>query len=87
MPTTALSDAAQVLLRRRLAGDRVEETDQTRPLYRELVEAGMMIPLHTFALGPESAYRLSEAACALRDDLIAPSNPSPSAEAAPLPLG
>jgi len=87
MPTTALSDAAQVLLRRRLAGDRVEVTDQTRPLYRELVEAGMMIPLHTFALGPESAYRLTEAACELRDDLIDPFNPSPSAGAAPLPLG
>ena len=79
MPTTTLSEAAQALLRRRLAGERVDVTEQTRPLYRELVEAGLMIPLHTFALGPESAYRLSEAACDLRDGVIAPASLSPSA--------
>ena len=39
------------LLRRRLAGEWVDVTDGTRPLYRELVGAGMMIPLHSFARG------------------------------------
>jgi len=68
MPETiALSASALSLLRRRLASERVEVTDETRPAYRELVEAGLMIPLHTFALGPNSAYRLTNAACALRN--------------------
>ncbi len=67
MHTITLSESALALLRRRLAGERVEVTDETRPLYRELVDAGMMIPLHTFALGPNSAYRLTDAACDLRD--------------------
>lgn len=84
MQTIALSESALALLHRRLSGERVEVTDETRPLYRELVDAGMMIPLHTFALGPESAYRLSEAACDLRDGVTAPSSLSPSARAVPL---
>jgi hypothetical protein len=57
----------------------VEVTDETRPLYRELVEADLVMPLHTFALGPNSAYRLTEAACDLRDGINGPSNPAPSA--------
>jgi hypothetical protein len=79
MQAIAISEPARALLRRRLTGERVEVTDETRPFYRELVAVGMMIPLHTFALGPESAYRLSEAACDLRDGIIAPPTPSPSA--------
>ncbi len=51
MPTIALSEAALALLRRRLAGEWVEVTDETRPVYRELVDAGLMIPLHSFARG------------------------------------
>jgi hypothetical protein len=83
VPTITLSDAAQELLRRRLAGEWVAVTDQTRPLYRELVEAGMMIALHSFARGAEGAFRLTEAACALRDarpdGVTLPAIPSPSA--------
>jgi hypothetical protein len=67
MQTITLSDLALALLRRRLTGEPVEVTDETRPLYQELVEAGMMMPLHTFALGPNSAFRLTDAACDLRD--------------------
>jgi hypothetical protein len=74
-----LSQEAQTLLHRRLAGVRVEVTDETRPFYRELVDAGMMMPLHTFALGPNSAYRLTDAACALRDGVNGLSSPVPSA--------
>ena len=44
MPTITLSDAAQDLLRRRLADEWVEVTDETRPLYRELADAGLMSP-------------------------------------------
>ncbi len=51
MQAIAISEPARDLLRRRLAVERVEVTDETRPSYRELVAAGMMIPLHTFALG------------------------------------
>jgi hypothetical protein len=58
MSSITLSDGAQALLRRRLAGEWVEVTDQTRPFYRELVEAGIMIALHSFARGAEGAYRL-----------------------------
>ncbi len=57
-----LSSEAKILLRRRLAREWVEVNEMTRPLYRELVEAGLMIPLHTFAQGPNSAFRLTEAA-------------------------
>jgi hypothetical protein len=67
MQTITLSDLALALLRRRLCGERVEVTDETRPLYQELVGAGMMMPLHTFALGPNSAFRLTDAACDMRD--------------------
>lgn len=67
MQTIALSEAALALLHRRLAGERIEVTDETRPFYRELAAAGLMIPLHTFLAGNEGAYRLTEAACALRD--------------------
>jgi hypothetical protein len=78
-----LSNAAAELLRRRLAGEWVEVNDATRPLYRELVEAGLMIPLHSFARGAEGAYRLTEAACVFReaqgDDLTFPAIPSRSA--------
>ncbi len=79
MPTITLSDAALALLRRRLKGERVEVTDETRPLYTELVEAGLVIPLHTFALGRDSAYRLTETACEMREKISGLSNPSPSA--------
>lgn len=79
MPSTALSEAALALLNRRLSGERVEVTDETRPLYRELVSAGMMMPLHSFSRGNEGAYRLTEAACDLRDGFNATSIRVPSA--------
>jgi hypothetical protein len=72
----ALSKSAEDLLHRRLAGERVEVTPETRPLYRELEAAGMMMPLHTFSRGRESAYRLTDAACDLR--LNDQSSPLPS---------
>jgi hypothetical protein len=50
------------LLRRCLAGEWVEVTDDTRPNYRELADAGIMIPLRSFSRGNEGTYRLTEAA-------------------------
>jgi hypothetical protein len=76
MLTITLSDAALALLRQRLTGDRVEVTDESRPLYCELVDAGLMIPLHSFAKGNEGAFRLTEAAIGLAG---IPSSPAPSA--------
>jgi hypothetical protein len=69
MQTVTLSANAITLLRHRLAGEWVEVTDESRPHYRELVEAGLIIPLHSFARGPNGAYRLTEAACDLRERL------------------
>jgi hypothetical protein len=58
--TVEISQAALAVLLRRMSRERVEVTDETRPLYRELVAAGLMIPLHTLTGGDESAYRVTE---------------------------
>ena len=57
-----LSNAAAELLRRRLADEWVEVTNETRPLYRELADAGLMSPRHSFARGRDGSYRVTEAA-------------------------
>jgi hypothetical protein len=57
-----VSDDAMALLRRRLTGERVAVTEETRRAYRELVDAGLMMPLHTMTGGDEGAYRLTELA-------------------------
>jgi hypothetical protein len=59
METVNLSVDAVALLRRRLADERVEVTEENRPIYRELVEAGVMIPINTFLGGAEGFYRLA----------------------------
>ena len=43
--------------------------EQTRQAYRELVAAGLMEPVSTFAGGPEALYRLTEEADKRRDEL------------------
>ena len=86
MQTIALSESAEALLRRRLAGERVDITEQNRPLYRELAEAGLMIPLHTATGGNESFYRLTEAAVASSTGNT-PSTRLPSPAQSPLPCG
>jgi hypothetical protein len=57
-----LSETAQTPLRRRLASKHVPLIGQSRLADGELVDAGLMSPLHTFALGRDSAYRPTEAA-------------------------
>ncbi len=85
MNTTTLSAEALSLLRRRLAREWVEVTKETLPVYRELVEAGLMIPLATFTRGPEGAFRLTESACAMHDNMHANGHASqvPSVPGAP----
>jgi hypothetical protein len=46
-----------------------------------------MEPLHSFARGPSGAYRLTEAACDLRDGLKAHASRVPSGGEASAPLG
>jgi hypothetical protein len=43
--------------------------EQTRQAYRELVAAGVVEPVSTFAGGPEALYRLTEEADKRRDEL------------------
>jgi hypothetical protein len=53
--------------------------DDTRAAYRELVRAGLMLPMHSFVAGPESVYRLTDAAKARREEImgLAASSPLP----------
>jgi hypothetical protein len=51
-----LSGAARELLRR-LISDRVEVTPENRSAFRELAAARIILLGHSFAGGPESAYR------------------------------
>lgn len=42
-------------------------TEETRPLYRSLMDAGLMEPISTFISGKEGYYRPTEAACVFKD--------------------
>ena len=44
--------------------------EETRAAYRELVAAGLMMPLHSFVGGKESLYRLTDDANARRGELM-----------------
>ena len=71
MPMATLSDDAQALLTLHSSGRYLSmhrskpeslpgrTTDETRRAYRELVDAGLMIPVSTFAGGVEAIYRLT----------------------------
>ncbi len=87
MPTMMLSDAALALLRLNLTGPQVPVTPDNHEAYRELAAAGLMEPLHTFAHGRDSAYRLTEVAVRLRAEVLsrAPSTPPPSPAESALP--
>jgi hypothetical protein len=71
METTTLSADALSLLHRRLAGEWVEVTAETLPLYRELSAAGLMYPISTFTRGPEGHLRFSEEGWAMRASVAA----------------
>jgi hypothetical protein len=44
--------------------------EETKSAYRELVEAGLMMPMHSFVGGPDSVYRFTDEAKLRRDELI-----------------
>jgi hypothetical protein len=67
-PDGNLSESAREQLRRHLAGDG-KVTEQTRPAYRELEAARIMIPSHPFVGG--EGYRLTYWGWKLKDELIA----------------
>ncbi len=60
METVTLSKLALDLLRQNVSGKQILVNDENRECYRELARAGLMIPLHTFAHGRESAYRMTQ---------------------------
>lgn len=74
MQTSMLSDDAVTLLRYHLTGRRFHlkgpkpegmpgrTVEETLAAYRELASAGLMYPVSGFAHGPESLYRLTDAA-------------------------
>ena len=66
-----LSKDALTLLHACVAGRKPDVDDSTRPAYRELAALGIMIPLHTFAKGRESAYRFTEDGWKRRLELLA----------------
>ena len=65
-----LSETAIAQFRRHLAGDR-DVTNENRAAYRELAAAGLMVAMHTFAGGDESAYRLSAMGFERKAELLA----------------
>ena len=80
MPTTTLTEAAASLLCRRLAGETIEVDDENRILYRELADAGLMEPRHSFSRGDDGFYRVTEAGVRMRDAMLGGrANPPPSA--------
>lgn len=52
-----LSRRAWGLLRRIASGEQVAVTSRSRPLFRELADARIVLVVNTFAGGPESAWR------------------------------
>ena len=57
-----LSEDALRLLRLHFGDDGPRVDEDNRDAYRELGRAGLMEPLHSFAWGRESNYRLTRAA-------------------------
>jgi hypothetical protein len=82
--TLTLSDEALSLPRLHLAGRPLVRrgpepeslpdgsVEETRDASRELVRAGLMDPVSSFAWGPESHYRLTWAAYERRDEWLSP---------------
>jgi hypothetical protein len=99
MPAEELSEGALALLRLHFSGRSLMmgacnpdslpgyTVEETRAAYRELVAAGLMDPLHTFAHGRDSRYRLTLAAVERKAKWLSPAPSSllslPEESAAP----
>jgi hypothetical protein len=93
MQTVALSEVAVALLRLHFSGRSLmmgecnpdslpgHSVEETRTAYHELVAAGLMEPIHTFAHGRNSRYRLTLAAVDRKSEWF---TPAPSNQAASL---
>jgi hypothetical protein len=68
--TVALSESAVALLRHRIATGDDEVTPANLAAYRELVQAGIMVPLSTFTKGAESLFKFSDEGWERRQDFI-----------------
>jgi hypothetical protein len=69
MQMIALSGAALAVLRLHVEQDNIRIDDSNREAHRELARAGLMEPIHTFALGRESRYRLTKEGRAMANGL------------------
>lgn len=70
--TITLSESALDLLRACLTGPDPAVHDGNLEAYRELATAGIMIPVSTFARGPESYFRFTDEGWNRREEWIAP---------------
>lgn len=85
MQSGTISGAALALLRRRVAGEDIPVTDQTRPLYRELAGEGLMRAGHDFLGGREAFYAFTPAGVKLAEVLGRVNGPWPAESAGPRP--
>ena len=66
------SEAALALFRRHVERHgQIRVDEATRPLYRELASAGVMVAVSTYAGGPESAYRVTKLGFDMKAELLA----------------
>ncbi len=49
----------------------VDVDDETRPVYRELAQAGLMVAGNSFARGPESVYHVTKLGFDRKAELLA----------------
>ena len=65
-----LTENALALLRLYLAGERVQVTAENKEAHRALARAGIMHAVSTFARGPESIFRFSDAGWRRQAELL-----------------
>ena len=60
MQTITMSETARAVLRLHVEQDNIRIDDSNREAHRELARAGLMEPVHTFALGRESRVPIDQ---------------------------
>jgi len=70
MQTITLSEAALAVLRSRIATTDADVTPDNLEACRELVLAGIMVPLSTFAKGPESLFKFTDEGWQRRHEIL-----------------
>jgi hypothetical protein len=77
MQAIRLSESAQALLRHRLATKDGTVTPENLPAYRELAEAGIMMPLSGFAGGRVDRFLFTDEGWARREEFLSDPAPRP----------